>query len=309
MTSTNDSERSSGVDWRGRQKRQRVFGTIKLILVVAILGVVAGLGIRFYPAIRAALAPQQKAPPPPPPPKETPPEQPKPPVKVVEQPKEKINDEVSPPAALRETKAVESQVVEAEDQRAQKLIAEGQQAMMDIDFVRAKKAFEDLKKTSPAHTEEVMEHCSDDRLCAYEIATSLAQESNVIVTDYFYLFNSHIRNIFLKRTGKELAKSIIIVDEGHNLSGRIRDLATQRLSNFMLKRAVREAKKLGYKEEIAQLTRIQDVLNAEANKGNSLLVTTPRPAAAPTMASPKPTTTPSGASPQPAVAAQQDVAW
>ena len=73
MASNNESDRRTVVDWRGRKQKQRMFGIIKLIILVAILGAVAGLGIRYYPTIMASLSPAKDSPvPPPPPPKKRP---------------------------------------------------------------------------------------------------------------------------------------------------------------------------------------------------------------------------------------------
>ncbi|MFC1733254.1 ATP-dependent DNA helicase [candidate division KSB1 bacterium] len=125
----------------------------------------------------------------------------------------------------------------------------------------AKKALEEIKKEGCCHTEKVIEISRSNKVCPYEIAILLASESQVVIADYFYIFNSRIRDTFLTKTKKELQKSIIIVDEGHNLPTRIRDLATEKVSNLMIKRAIKEAKKHGYKEVVESLSLLQDILN------------------------------------------------
>ncbi len=80
----------------------------------------------------------------------------------------------------------------------------------------------------------------EHQVCPYEVTMLLAKEARVIVTDYTYLFNAAIREGFLRRIGKQLDDLILIVDEGHNLPDRIKDLATVRLTTRMLARAVRE---------------------------------------------------------------------
>jgi len=125
----------------------------------------------------------------------------------------------------------------------------------------AKVALEMLEKQSPCHTEKFSEMCSQDNLCAYELAVALAKEAAVVVADYYYIFNPKIRDAFFKRAGIELSECIVIVDEGHNLPDRIRNLMTTQLSNYMLKRALNEAKKLEDEKAVDRLVRIQDILN------------------------------------------------
>ena len=62
--------------------------------------------------------------------------------------------------------------------------------------------------------------------------------------------NPNIRNNFFNRINKQLDKCIIIVDEGHNLGNRIRELLTVKLTNNMIKNAIKEAKQYKYKEKI-----------------------------------------------------------
>jgi DNA excision repair protein ERCC-2 len=111
---------------------------------------------------------------------------------------------------------------------------------------------EELRDKSPVTTEELLETSEKFKVCPYEISMILGKESKVIVTDYYYLFNPRIRDSFLKKTGKELEDAIIIVDEAHNLPNRIKDLASERLSNIMLKRAIAEADNYN-NEEVSEL--------------------------------------------------------
>ncbi|MBT4540423.1 ATP-dependent DNA helicase [Candidatus Woesearchaeota archaeon] len=125
--------------------------------------------------------------------------------------------------------------------------------------VKAKKIIEDLK-LGIRDSEDIIEFCSKDELCPYEISIELARNAKVIISDYYYVFNPHVNEVFFKKINAELEKSIIIVDEAHNLPDRIRNLATNRLTSMMLKRAIKEAKKHGYTETLGNLVYAQDVL-------------------------------------------------
>jgi DNA excision repair protein ERCC-2 len=125
----------------------------------------------------------------------------------------------------------------------------------------AKLSLDALKRESPCHIERFSEICGRDNLCAYELATMLAKDATVIVTDYYYIYHSRIRDSFFNRAQIELSDCIVIADEGHNLPDRIRNLLTAQLSNYMIKRAINEAKKIESNSVILQLNKIQDILN------------------------------------------------
>ena len=126
--------------------------------------------------------------------------------------------------------------------------------------VKAKAVLSELKQLSPCHTETVKDICSKYKLCPYEISSLMAKDADVIVTDYYYIFSPAIRDSFFKRIQKDINETIIIVDEGHNLASRVRDLMTERLSSFTVKRAISEAKKFKYNEARESLIEIKNVL-------------------------------------------------
>ncbi|MFT4250084.1 MAG: ATP-dependent DNA helicase [Candidatus Woesearchaeota archaeon] len=118
-------------------------------------------------------------------------------------------------------------------------------------------------KSAPAAS-SVVSIGREHSVCPYEIGLLAARESRVIVTDYFYLFHPRIRESFLAKIGKSLEESIIIVDEAHNLPERIKDLASSRLSTFVLDRAVQEA--VDFEYEFPQIGRLKGVLMALAKE-------------------------------------------
>ncbi len=119
---------------------------------------------------------------------------------------------------------------------------------------------------SPCSTEKVIEICTQEKLCPYEISTLMANKAKVIVCDYYYIFHPSIKKTFFAKTGKKIENSIIIIDEAHNLPLRMRELLSQRLTNFMLTRAIKEAKKYDYNETVDILKAIKDILINMANK-------------------------------------------
>ncbi len=124
----------------------------------------------------------------------------------------------------------------------------------------ARKVLEEFRSGLPLPAEKVISDCVKNRLCPYELSLMLCEEAKLIIADYYYIFHPNIRDSLFSKIKKKLEQAIIIVDEGHNLPERCRNLLTFRLSNNTLRLAVKEAKEYGL-EIIPLLSGIQDVLN------------------------------------------------
>lgn len=135
--------------------------------------------------------------------------------------------------------------------------------------VECQKAIRQISAVSPAETGRIISICSREKLCPYEMALLLASRSKVVVTDYFYLLDPFIRDIFMKKIGKTLENSILIFDEAHNIPSRTRDLMTTRLTSFMIDRAVKEAHKHRFEEVEMHLHEIKKVMDEIAGKINA----------------------------------------
>jgi len=101
----------------------------------------------------------------------------------------------------------------------------------------------DALKREPVSSGKTVELGKRFKVCPYETATLAAKEASAIISDYYYIFNPQIRENFLRKTGKKLSESIIIIDEGHNLPGRIREMLTKKLNTQIVDRAIKEAEK------------------------------------------------------------------
>lgn len=102
----------------------------------------------------------------------------------------------------------------------------------------------------------------ENKVCPFEVALSVAKKSNVIVADYNYAVNSSIRQVLLNKLDKNLGDFILIFDEAHNIPSRVRDLMTGKLSDFVIRNAVSEAKKFNQLDCIDVLVQLQDILNS-----------------------------------------------
>ena len=113
---------------------------------------------------------------------------------------------------------------------------------------RTKQSLKELKRRSPVDREELIKSGSTHDVCPYEVSLILGKESDIIITDYYYLFHPGIRDTFLAKIGKTLEDLVIIVDEAHNLPDRVKDLASHTLSTYTLEQARREAGDYGYSD-------------------------------------------------------------
>ena len=125
---------------------------------------------------------------------------------------------------------------------------------------KASKLVDDIASLSDNDSERIKSLCDDEKMCPYEIAIELAKKAKVIICDYNYAFDPVVRQSLFAKANLELEKCILIIDEGHNVPDRVRNIYTIRLTNIMLKRAIKEGKKYGYEETVEILAGIQEVL-------------------------------------------------
>ncbi|MFT4304962.1 MAG: ATP-dependent DNA helicase, partial [Candidatus Woesearchaeota archaeon] len=123
----------------------------------------------------------------------------------------------------------------------------------------SKKIIDEMKYIKDHSSEKVKEICINEKLCPYEIGIELAKKSKLIICDYNYVFDPGISMALFSKINKDLDKCIIIVDEGHNLPERIRNIMTNKLSSINIQRAIKEAEK--FKNDIA-LKGLNNLYNA-----------------------------------------------
>lgn len=116
----------------------------------------------------------------------------------------------------------------------------------------------ELHLKGPLHVNEIISNCTD--FCSYEISMALAKNSDLIVMDYYHMFHPKVRDMILTRLSKKLADCILIVDEAHNLSSRIRDILTMKLSSYILRKALEEARDFNEFDTSERISNIQAVL-------------------------------------------------
>lgn len=119
------------------------------------------------------------------------------------------------------------------------------------------------------HTEEIISLCKEKKMCSHEISLALAKKTDIIVGDYYYIFNPFVQATLFKKMECDLENVFVIVDEGHNLPNRIREMMSNNLSSYMVKNALQEARKYGYRGLISWLQELMRILQNLAEFSNS----------------------------------------
>jgi DNA excision repair protein ERCC-2 len=109
----------------------------------------------------------------------------------------------------------------------------------------------------PYTASEIQKVCRRKRVCSYELVKAALADVKVVALSYLYVFDPVIRTAFLKNLDSQLQKTILIVDEAHNLPETAIDISSSSLSLFVIKQAEIEAEKYRNKqiEEFARFLR------------------------------------------------------
>lgn len=97
--------------------------------------------------------------------------------------------------------------------------------------------------TRPYMASEIQKVCRRRKVCSYELLKAALPNVKVVALSYLYIFDPVIRMAFLKNLNSQLHKTILIVDEAHNLPETAIDISSSSLSLFVIKRAELEAQK------------------------------------------------------------------
>ena len=121
----------------------------------------------------------------------------------------------------------------------------------------------------PYTASEIQKVCRRRRVCSYELVKAALADVKVIALSYLYVFDPVIRTAFLKNLDSQLQKTILIVDEAHNLPETAIDISSSSLSLFVIKQAELEAQKYENKqiEEFANFLRKEiEILTEDINR-------------------------------------------
>ncbi|MFW9826622.1 MAG: helicase C-terminal domain-containing protein [Candidatus Thorarchaeota archaeon] len=75
----------------------------------------------------------------------------------------------------------------------------------------------------PIEADELINFCKEKKLCPYFLSKFLLEAMRLIICNYQWIFNPHIRRSFMEFIGQELQNCILVLDECHNII----DVATE----------------------------------------------------------------------------------
>ncbi len=134
-------------------------------------------------------------------------------------------------------------------------------------FLRAE--LEDFIHSEPRHVDQILKRVEKTAVCAWTTAREAAKSTDVIVCDYNHVFVEGVREASLPVMGVELKKSILIVDEAHNLPDRIRSGLERRITERVFERALADVEE--YRGNLEKSQRDLDIPESNQLKEAKLL--------------------------------------
>ena len=99
---------------------------------------------------------------------------------------------------------------------------------------------EELENKKIISAGEVMSYCRSKGICPYEVSKKLVKKARVVIAPYIYLFDPFLREKMSEWGFYSFDRTILIVDEAHNLPEYCRSIMSPRLSVNVLKMAADE---------------------------------------------------------------------
>jgi len=97
--------------------------------------------------------------------------------------------------------------------------------------------------------EKLMALALKNRACPYEWMLKLGSVSNVIIADYLHFMMPDIRASLMQKMKKDIERTIVIVDEAHNLGKRVRENLSISLNSYIMRRAEKELQSMQLLDE------------------------------------------------------------
>ncbi|MFX1273794.1 MAG: helicase C-terminal domain-containing protein [Promethearchaeota archaeon] len=122
----------------------------------------------------------------------------------------------------------------------------------------------------PIDAEELINFCKEKKVCPYFLSKYLLEKMKVIICNYQWIFNPHIRATFLEFIDQQLEKCILIIDECHNIIDVATEVNSQWISPYSLKICLKDLEM--YQSQIKMQNFVNLLLNHLENRNNSLIV-------------------------------------
>ncbi|MDA4124861.1 MAG: ATP-dependent DNA helicase [Thaumarchaeota archaeon] len=120
-------------------------------------------------------------------------------------------------------------------------------------------AVEGALRTMPTHSELVRESESI-HVCPYEVAKLAMAQARIAVVPYQYVFDTKAAPVLFDRNSVDRKKTILVVDEAHNLRDFLRGVHSATLTLDQIEGAVREADAMLMEEASLSLKSLEGIL-------------------------------------------------
>ena len=97
--------------------------------------------------------------------------------------------------------------------------------------------------------EEILEYGRKNGICAYEMNKFFVKDAEVVIAPYIYIFDEFLREKFIVWYSYPFEKTILIIDEAHNLPEFCRELLSFSLSLNTIRHAINEADEYGVRDK------------------------------------------------------------
>ena len=144
---------------------------------------------------------------------------------------------------------------------------------MNVPFLGAEleEVVRGVATSSPSH-QELLKASEKLHVCPYEVTRLAMVEAAVSVVPYHYVFDERAGTIFFDRSSIERHRSILVVDEAHNLRDFLRGARTASLTTEDLDGAIREARALLLDEAADSVSALKEALERVIHGRTSWLI-------------------------------------
>ena len=118
----------------------------------------------------------------------------------------------------------------------------------------------DVLSATPRHA-DLVRRSETAHICPYEVARLAMTQAGVAIVPYQYAFDPRSAPLLFDRSSLDRRKTMLVVDEAHNLRDFFRGLSSAVLSTQQVKGAVREARALLMEEAASSLEALQATLD------------------------------------------------
>ncbi len=124
--------------------------------------------------------------------------------------------------------------------------------------------------SKPVDADSLIVLCKEQQICPYFLSKFLLANMKVIVCNYQWVFNPYIRDSFIQFLGKELANSILVIDECHNIIDVATEVNSDKISPYSLRLCRQDLEKYRANHEMQRF--VNFLLDHLKKKQNTLQV-------------------------------------